>query len=416
MRMRTRWLASLALAGFAVAALGSPAALAKRDQPEPNPLEGEGEGLELIKNIPWNGGSDFEIATIKGRDYLFAGSYASILEGGGLHVIDITNPEKAKEVAWLKCAFDQADVQISHDKKTLIFASDGTGGPEACLGTTRIGFMTVDIRNPRKPRPLGFAEIPRGSHNTTAHPTLPYVYNSDADLEGLGEIQIWSIKDPKKPELVNTISGADVPGHSPHDLSFSPDGSMMVTAAISHWDIYDTSEGNVEDPQLLWTGQCPGYSITHDAKFTPDMKRVVIGDEGGGGLTYPCPGGALYFYDLNMNAGRPVPVLTGAFEPAELVATPNGPGGCTSHVFDISDDSKLLSISWYTAGTYLLDITSSVGTTVGDAGAPTGVVQRGWFQPTGGSSWSSKMHEGPYVYSNDQNRGLDIYKFAESAD
>jgi hypothetical protein len=414
MRTRTKWFATLAVAAVAVAALGSSAAMAKRNQPEPNPLEGEGAGLELIKNIPWKGGSDFETATIKGRDYIFAGSYASILEGGGMHVIDITKPEKAKEVAWLKCAFDQADIQLSYNLKTLILASDGTGGPDACLGTTRIGFMTVSIKNPRKPKPLGFADIPRGSHNTTAHPKAPYVYNSDSDLEGTGEIQIWSIKNPKKPELVNTLSGADVPGHSPHDMSFSPDGKLMVTAAISHWDIYDTSDP--ENPVLLWTGQCPGCSITHDAKFTPDMKRVIIGDEGGGGLTYPCPGGALYFYDLHMDAGRPVPVLTGGYEPAAFGVTPNGPGGCTSHVFDISEDSKLLSISWYTAGTRLLDITSSVGTTVGGNGPPTGVVELGFFMPVGGSSWSSKMHEGPYVYSNDQNRGLDVYKVVDAAE
>ena len=197
MRTRTKWFAMLALVAVAVAAFGSSTALARRDQPEPNPLEGKGEGLELIKNIPWQSGSDFETATIKGRDYLFAGSYASILDGGGLHVIDITKPEKAKEVAWLKCAFNQADIQLSHNLKTLIIAADNVGGPDACLGTTRIGFMTVDIRNPRRPKPLGFADIPRGSHNTTAHPTAPYVYHSDADLEALGEIQIWSIKNPK---------------------------------------------------------------------------------------------------------------------------------------------------------------------------------------------------------------------------
>jgi hypothetical protein len=79
-------------------------------------------------------------------------------------------------------------------------------------------------------------------------------------------------------------------------------------------------------------------------------------------------------------------------------------------VFDISDDSKYISISWYTAGTHWLDITSSMGTTVGPNSSPGGVVQLGWFQPTGGNTWSSKTYKGPYIYSNDLNRGLDIYK------
>ncbi|HEY7873628.1 MAG TPA: hypothetical protein VIG64_00755, partial [Actinomycetota bacterium] len=222
MRPGIRVLATLALATVIAAAFGGPS-LARREA-QPNPLEGEGAGLELIANIPWKGGTDMEMATIKKRDYIFAGSETSLLDGGGTHVIDITNPEKPKQVAWIKCQFNQNDIQLSYNKKTLIMASDVTGGPDACLGSTRIGFMTVNIKNPKKPKPIGFADIPRGSHNTTAHPTAPYVYNSDSDLEGVGEIQIWSIKNPKKPELVNTVGPPDIAGHSPHDLSFSPDG------------------------------------------------------------------------------------------------------------------------------------------------------------------------------------------------
>jgi hypothetical protein len=404
-----KWLAATLVAGLAATALVGSSASAKRN---PAPLEGKGEGLKLIANIPWEGGTDMEFATIKGRDYAFAGSEASTTaKGGGMHVIDITNPAKPKEVAHLKCAMSQADIQISYDQKTLIMAADSAGGPEACLATTRLGFMTVDIRNPRKPKPIGMAEIPRGSHNTTAMPNAPYVYNSDSDLGAkVGEIQIWSIKDPAKPKLVNTVSPQL--GLSPHDVSFSPDGKLMVTAGINRIDIFDTSDP--ENPKLLYVTQCPGCTITHDAKFTPDMKHVVVGDEGGGGATYPCPGGALYFYDFSMQGGQPVMVLTGAYEPAEAATTDNGPGGCTSHVFDISDDSTKISISWYTAGTRYLDISAMVGPTVGPAGSPAGVKELGWFEPVGGSSWSSKMYKGPYIFSNDIRRGFDVYRIESS--
>ena len=141
-----KWLAATLVAGLAATALVGPSASAKR----PNKLEGKGEGLKLIANIPWEGGTDMEFATIKGRDYAFAGSEAgTTAKGGGLHVVDITNPAKPKEVAHLKCAMSQADIQISYDQKTLIMAADSAGGPEACLATTRLGFMTVDIRNPK---------------------------------------------------------------------------------------------------------------------------------------------------------------------------------------------------------------------------------------------------------------------------
>jgi hypothetical protein len=366
------------------------------------PLQGEGEGLKLVANIKYTGGSDMEFATIKGHDYAFTGSLDS--QKGGLRVINIDNPENPKLVTHLGCAMSQADIQISHDQKTLIMAADSTGGPAACLMTGKIGFMTVDISNPKKPRPIGVAQIPRGSHNTTAHPTKPYVYNSDSDLGGRGEIQIWSIKNPAKPKLVNTVPSTP---HSPHDISFNKKGNLAVTAAISHFDLFDTS--NPEKPQLIFTGQCPGCSITHDAKFTPDGHHIVIGDEGGGGAPYPCPGGALYFYLLQSN----VPTLVGAYEPAVFVSAQGGLGGCTSHVFDISDDSKKLSISWYTAGTRYLDISEPHGFTLGGNTAGTGPTELGWFIPKKADSWSSKMHKGPYIYSNDLVRGFDVYRIVK---
>lgn len=400
-----RKLSLVALAALLIAALLLPTTAAgARDQR--SRLQGEGQGLELIANIEYAGGSDMEFLTIKGRDYAFTGDLGGS-DGGALHVIDITNPPKPKEVATLDCDMSQADIQIAADKKTLIMAADSTGGPESCLMFGKLGFMTVDISNPLKPKPLGVAEIPRGSHNTTAHPTKPYVYNSDSDITppGVfpGEIQIWSIKNPAKPKLVNTIPSLPTPTH---DIGFNKDGTLAVTAAISHFDIFDTSDP--ENPQLLWTGQCPGCSITHDAKFTPDGTHIIIGDEGGGGAPYPCPGGALYFYQLQGTKTQPVPVLTSIFEPQEVLVAQSGPGACTSHVFDVSDDSSKLSISWYTAGTHYLDISNAVGLTFGNVGV--GVVELGWFIPENGDSWSSKMHRGPYIYSNDLNRGFDVYK------
>ncbi|MFN2526939.1 MAG: LVIVD repeat-containing protein [Actinomycetota bacterium] len=398
-----RRLLVLALAGILAAAtlLAASAGAEARRQP----LQGLGEGLELIANIPYTGGTDMEFLTIKGRDYAFAGQWQSGSTPGALHAIDITDPEHPKEVATLGCSMSQADIQIAADKKTLIMAADRSGGPESCLIVGKAGFMTVDISNPRRPVPLGVAEIPRGSHNTTAHPTKPYVYNSDSELTPAGEIQIWSIKNPAKPKLVNTIPSMP---HSPHDIGFNKDGTRAVTAAISHFDIFDTSDP--ENPELLFTGQCPGCSITHDAKFTPDETHVVIGDEGGGGAPYPCPGGALYFYELQGTKQQPVPVLTSMFEPQELLIArgQSGLGGCTSHVFDISDDGKQISISWYTAGTHYLDVSNPVGLTVGSLGV--GVKELGWFIPENADSWSSKMYKGPYIYSNDLNRGFDVYK------
>lgn len=384
--------------------LGSAAAKAG---PRSAPLEGEGEGLKLVANLEWPGGTDMELATIRGRDYAFAYSRATIAEGGGLHVIDVTKPDEPEEVARLKCVVSQGDIQISHDQKTVMIAADVAAGPEGCMMVGKLGFLTVDISNPKKPKAVGVAEIPRGSHNITAHPTEPYVYNSDSDLAntGLGEIQIWSIKNPKKPELVNTVK---IGVHSPHDISFNEEGSLAITASAALIHLLDTSDP--ENPKILSVSHCPSCSAIHDAKFTLDSAHAIVGDEAGFGTSFPCPGGALHFYNV---VNRTALVYTGAYEPEELVIAPSnqsGLGSCTSHVFDISPDGTKIAISWYTAGTRYLDISSMTGITVGSTSTPNSVRELAWFIPVGSSSWSSKFHKGPWIYSNDVNRGFDVYK------
>jgi hypothetical protein len=406
-KVRTGLLAALAAFGLVAGALGTPAVAGKIKSA---PLKGEGEGLEIVANIPYSGGTDMEYTTIKGKPYAFvANGVAAADEPAGLRVIDISNPEKPKVVAFLPCRMNQGDIQISHDKKYVYMASDSAGGPDSCLGVGQEGFQVFDVRNPAKPKAVGFA-VTGSSHNVTAHPKKPYVYNSNSSLAGKPEIQIWNVKNPAKPELVKTFPSLP---HAPHDISFNKDGSKIVTAAISHFDIFDTSDP--ENPSLEWTGQCPGCSITHDAKFLPDGSGLIIGDEGGGGGAYPCPGGQLHFYQLQADA---VPVYTGVYAPEEIVLArdgQSGPAGCTSHVFEISDDGKEVAISWYSAGTRYLDVSAMMGASLGSNSAPGGVTELGWFMPEGGSSWSSKFlnQDGKYIFSNDIQRGFDVFKISK---
>jgi len=398
-------IAASAVAGLIAGAVATPATARRAS----NPLKGEGEGLKLIANVPWEGGTDMEFATIKGHDYAFAGSAPGIAGSkiGAFHVVNIDNPEKPKEVATLNCSLYQADIQISHDKKTAFMAADQAGGPDSCQAVGKEGFLSIDIRNPLKPKAIGFGET-GSSHNLTVHPKKPFLYNSSSKLAGGPEIQIWDIKNPAKPVKLGTFPSLP---HAPHDISFNADGTRAVTAAISHIDVFDTTDPT--KPVLLFSTQCPGCSITHDAKFTPDGKHVVVGDEGGGGGGYPCPGGALYFYDV---VGDRALALRGVYEPDEFVFARDGQtglGACTSHVFDISDDGTKVAISWYSAGTRYLDISDPSGVAVG-GNSTGGVKELGWFMPDGGISWSSKFFKGPYIYSNDEVRGFDVFKIVKS--
>ena len=369
--------------------------------------QGRGEGLKLVANIPYLGGTDMELATIRGRDYAFAASapHVGASKRGAFRVIDITQPSDPRVVATLPCSLYQADVQLSHDLETAILAADAPGEDGSCLALGKGGFLTIDISNPRKPEVLGFADT-GGSHNTTAHPKLPLVYSSGSSFDPQTGIQIWSIEDPRNPRLVNVVPSLP---ESSHDLSFNADGTRMVTASYEHFDVYDTSDP--ESPSLLVSTQCPGCTGTHDAKFTPDGSTIVVGDEAGGGEAFPCPGGALYFYEL---VDDRVPVLRGAYEPAEIGMARGGTtlAGCTSHVFDISDDGSHLAISWYSAGVRYLDISQMTGPTFGDMTA-SGVKEIGWFIGKNSLSWSAKFLEGDYIFANDVNRGFDVLRISD---
>jgi hypothetical protein len=59
-------------------------------------------------------------------------------------------------------------------------------------------------------------------------------------------------------------------------------------------------------------------------------------------------------------------------------------------------------------GTRYLDISDPHGLTFGPFGV--GIREQGWFIPEGANSWASKIHRGPWVYSNDLNRGFDVYR------
>jgi hypothetical protein len=407
---RNKFALAFAALSLLIAAMGNVAFADERRAHAP--LAGDGENLKLIKNISLGTcgsvGTDHENIEYGNKTYAFATSRCSLAEGGGVYVIDITNPAKAHVVAKVPCVVSQGDIQVTYNK-VLLIGHDSAGGPEACTGLGKTGFITVDVKNPLKPKVLGHASGD-GAHNMTAHPSKPYVYVSNSALApgGSSHVQIWNIKNPAKPELVGQFNSLP---HAPHDISFNKKGTKIVTAAISHWDIFNTTDP--EAPVLEFTGQCPGCSITHDAKFTPDDKHILIGDEGGGGAPYACPGGAWYVYDYTT---PPVPVLTGVYEPAEFIVNHNtAVGSCTSHVFEISKDSTKIAISWYTLGTRYLDITTAIGLTVGSNRAPTGITECGWFVPEGADSWSSKFStDEKYITSNDIARGFDIYKITDT--
>ena len=371
--------------------------------------DGAGSGLAPVAEVEYSNGMHLAVTRIKGRDYLFTST--SELASGGIRVFDIGNPARPKLVATVPCTGGQAFLQISHDRKTLVVGEDATHPVDPCFPVDEIGFYTIDISNPRKPKPAGFGLVAGGGHTVTTHPTKPYVYVSYGDVvpTGLPAYEVWSIEDPARPKQLSIESVTGV--HGPHDIAFNESGTFAVASSMSAIQVLDTSDP--ADPVEVEVLQCPGCSHNHEAHFTPDQKHVVVSDEASGGAASPCPLGALYFYEWDPE-GAPYMNLIGEWQPAEAVtpqAAPLNAGLCTSHVFDISRDGTKIAASWHTGGVRVIDIRTMEGVGVGAQG--TGAKELGWYVSDGADSWSAKFDRtGRFVFVNDRHAGLQVYRIA----
>jgi WD40 repeat protein len=367
---------------------------------------GAGAGLEPVAEVSYADGQHLAVTRQGGRDYVFASSSAS---DGTIKVFDVTKPAEPKVVAAIPCNGSQAFMQISHDGKTLIVGEDAAHPGDVCLPPEAMGFYTIDISNPRKPKPAGYGLVARGAHTVTAHPTKPFVYVSYGDVivSDSPQYEVWSIANPSKPKPVTTASVTGY--HGPHDIAFDSDGSYAVAASMTAIQVLDTSDpANPEEVDVL---QCPGCSHNHEAHFTPDGRHVVVSDEASGGSASPCPLGALYFYEWDPD-GSPYMNLIGEWQPAELVtpeAARTNAGLCTSHVFDVSRDGTKIAASWHTGGVRVVDIETMAGVGIGAQG--NGAKELGWYVADGADSWSAKFDRtGRYVFVNDANLGFQVYR------
>ena len=222
-------------------------------------------------------------------------------------------------------------------------------------------------------------------------------------------LEIYSIANPAKPKLLNSVP---MPGiHSPHDLSFNKDGSEAAIASISGFELLDTRDP--VHPVFEYTSQCPGCQHAHEARFTADGKTLVVNDESVVAEEYPCPGGAMYFYDITGEKGAHTATLAGTYSPGDLgVNSAASPGFCTPHVFDISDDGTKIATSWHSDGIRYLDISHHSGYTLGTlwSSGTEGVTELGSYTTTNGDYFAAKMYKGPYIYAHDLNTGLEIFK------
>ena len=421
----------------AVAALAAPASAT------PPPFSAE-PNLKPVAQVKYTGGTDLEFTKIKGRRYVVAGAqnnYNPNPAGAGLRVVDVTNPAKPKAVGFLPCNTSQNDIQVRGTYAYIAIDGNAKGHPDAkpdCYTQVdpdqppKTGVVVVDIAKPTKPRAVGFLPLPSGAHNTTAHPTKPYLFISESEsldprTSNPQPIFIVDVSKPRAPKVVKTWSLGQ--GDSPHDITFNVKGDRMYVAGGFTGATFVVDTSNPLEPVLKSSIFDAAINFSHQADPTPDGKHLLITDElaGASGNMY-CPGGGIHVWDIS-NEAAPVKVgaffIPDSFPSADDGPRPNPVGAgpklfrCTAHVMRIAADGKTLVMGWYSQGVQVLDISGLAGVSAGVGGAhppaAPGIKRIANWTATGVDTWSAKMDERGYIYTGDTQRGMDVLYFDRKA-
>ncbi len=406
----------------------------------------QGTDLEFVQVDVTNSPAAQAAGVTGVREYSLAGSY-----NNGLHIIDITDPTNATEIATYDCGVSQGDVQVFTrvvDGVTRTYAAytQDTGysfaNKSACyteaaaLGFVRPSFGTfiADITDPYAPKTVSYVGVTKGSHNATVHPSGNYLYNSNSDLifgAATAAIEVIDIRDFAKPVEVARIKISPRPGlgTDSHDITFNAAGTRAYSAALSQGLIIDTTDPAT--PKLLTSFVDPAINVWHQSDpvtikdaVLGERTFLVVEDEVAGATgTGQCPNGGVHVYDITGQLEL-APVKVGYWN-IDQARTFKTSYSCTAHVFDIHDDTDLMTIAYYQGGVHVVDLKGLVGVALGNRGV--GMKQLGFYyfedQAAGArasNTWAVKAprtsRDGSfYLYGNDHNRGFDVYRFDNGA-
>jgi len=414
-----------------------------------------------------NQGTDIEFTQLrhkgKVRDFALAGSFDN-----GLQLIDISKPAQPVIVGVYDCGISQGDVQtfrrgsrtyatftmdagyslqegsqcVREAKALGLFQPttphpldvDPIGAllPESAFGRPGIGTYIVDITDPTKPRTASFVGVAKGSHNQTVHPSGDWLYNSNSQLyttAGNAGIEVFDIRDLSKPRLAAVLPLPPVPGlgSESHDITFDETGTRAYSAALSHTAIIDTTV--VDRPEIISVVVDPTINVHHqstkvtltDETLGVTRDLLFIEDELAGAAGFdPCPSGGLHVYDVT-GPLEAAPVKLGYWNIADLrypTAEGNVGAQCTMHVFRIHPEEGILTAAFYNGGVRVVDLSSIVGIALGAQGAGMREIAHARFPDS--LAWSAKTpsiaEDGSFfLYANDLNRGLDVFRFDPEA-
>jgi hypothetical protein len=378
------------------------------------------------------------LSTYRNSDLAFWGNLAYAGNYEGFRIIDIAQPESPRVLADVICPGAQHDVSVW---RNLLFLSidaarTGPGCDSTAVPSTATGFEGIrifDVSDPTAPEFVTGVATDCGSHTHTLVPdarngrVLLYISSYPASnlgqstfgnscarrnedgTEGHSKISVVEVP-VAAPESASVVSEVplemrpirNIDGYKGcHDITVFLPTARAGAACSGEGQIWDIS--NLEQPRTIGRIHNPQVEFWHSAAFTWDGKRVVFGDEAGGGTGPRCreedPAslGALWSYDvasLRVTDETTVSPWLGTFK----VPRQQGNANCTMHNFNfvpIAGRDVLVS-SAYAAGTTVVDFT--------DPARPKEV---GHHDPHGANTWSSYWYNG-FIYTNDTGRGVDV--------
>ena len=314
---------------------------------------------------------------------------------GGIRIFDITG--KPRQVGFFSCPGN--DMDVAFIKRGLIAVGHHRA---ACTKEGGEGLFTLDVSNPAKPKLLGQVAFPypmQRNHAIAAYPGKPLVYAAGGGLgRGQETVSIVDVSNPKKVKIAGTFFA---PPRGCHDISFHVDkrGKFAICSGLGEVQIW-----NVNDPlkpQVVTRIHEPLTQFAHYAVASKDGKILVVNDEaiiGNECSEANVPAGALWIYDISdiENPRR----LSYFSPPRGRTGIPIGnfwteTGTCTSHDFNFVDNRTVV-VPWYTGGFNVVSLKD-----------PTNPKEIAFYQPKDTNMWSAYWYE-RRIYTSDMGRGFEV--------
>ena len=330
----------------------------------------------------------------------------------------VFNTQTQQQLASFLCRGPQNDVGLwEHNGRLLLFqsidtpqtngetvcsqvrSSDTTAcGPPTCFEGIRI----FDLTNPSAPVYIKGVHTQCGSHTHTIVPDLKnnrlllYISsypggsgpNCQSPFRKISIVQVPL----NAPETSSVLSQPQLTSNVPgcHDITVFMAINKAAASCANEgqlWDISDPANPQTLNPVHV---DDPGVNYWHSAAFTWDGQYVVWMDESFTGSCQATGDGKIRIYRVSDAA------LMSSF----MIPRPQG-SYCSVHNGNIVPvlGRYLLVAGWYYGGTSVVDFTNPA--------QPQEVAYYDFDSPSG-QSWSSYWYNGR-IYSNDMNRGVDVF-------